>query len=127
MTNPRARTKSVRGVIFYAAQTNPMNGQSPFTRLYYAEQTKTLQTENISVHRVHFILCENDKTRFFVLTSYGRLLPPAEMRSVFLKISTFTWIIITSYFLPLTYYLKKSPANRVYQSAGVKMTICKLP
>ena len=35
---PRARTK------------NPFAGF-----IYYAEQTKTLQTENISIHRVHFI------------------------------------------------------------------------
>ena len=38
ITQPRVRTKPVHGV------------------LYYAEQTKTLQTENVSIHRVHFII-----------------------------------------------------------------------
>ena len=55
MTNLRIRTKPPsRGSLF--TQQYPMNGQNLFTKSYYAEQPKTLQTENVSVHRVHFIL-----------------------------------------------------------------------
>ncbi len=69
--------------------TNPVFGQNPFTGfIYYAEQIKTLQTENISVHKGSFYYnVKMIKRGFLFSLRRGGNLPPAKTRSVFLYFS----------------------------------------